>query len=282
MKRSLGAFVLSVCAFAPLSAFAQAAAPAPGALLPETIASSLLQDNNGDGVVTIAAFGDSITRGEGDFQSPDTRTDEAADPGRREASYPLRIESYLGVPVTNLGVSGESVIEGGESRFIRTILQVHPDVVIIAEGSNDGRIPAFPGQIYRAFQKMINVAHAIGVTPVISTITPVCCGHAFLQGFLDTYNPQIRLLAAVNGIALADNDHAFRNTCDIGNCRLITRNEGLHPNIEGYDVMGESEIAALLNINLFAPDGPTLLAQAIGIPPTAVRTVPDPVPAGTP
>lgn len=241
----------------------------------DPLAASILKDNNGDGLVTIAAFGDSITRGEGDFVSPGSEIEDAQDPGR-EASYPFRIETFLGIPVSNWGVSGEALTQGGESRFL-SLIQSRPDIVIIAEGTNDSRLPATPGQIYRALQKMINAAKALGTQPVLTSILPVCCGHAGEQRFIDSYNPQIRVLAGVNEVPLADAEHAFRNSCDPNNCALLSRPEGLHPNVTGYDVLGEAEIAALLGINLFAPDGPTLYAMALAIDPTQVRTVPDPV-----
>ncbi len=276
MKSLLKGAIFSVILSAPVSASAQT--PAPTGLTPELIGASYLKDNNGDGVVTIAAFGDSITKGEGDFQAASSFIEDAQLPNRPEAGYPLRIESYLNVPVFNWGDPGESLLVTGEDRFIRSILRQPHDVVIIAEGSNDARAAVSSGPIYRSLQKLINVAHVLGITPVLSTIIPACCGHSFLQGPIDTYNPQIRLLAAVNEVPLADPDHAFRNTCAVRNCRLLSRPEGLHPNIEGYDVMGEAMISALLNINIFAPDGPALYAQALGIPVTSVRTVPDPLP----
>jgi lysophospholipase L1-like esterase len=243
------------------------------------VASSLLQDNNGDGFVTLAAFGDSITRGEGDFISPNSSVDDAPNQNAREAGYPLRIEAHLGLPVSNWGDPGEDLITLGKPRFINLVTRHRPDLVIIAEGSNDARIPASPGEYGRALQSMVNVARALGTKPVVSTIIPPCCNHSFLSRFIETYNQEVKLIAAVNDIPMADPDHAFRNTCNVGNCNLLNRPEGLHPNINGYDVMGEAMIAALLNINLFAPDGPTLLGQALGIDPLSIRTVPDPLPA---
>jgi len=269
MKRALSLLLLTALTFS----FAQTT----HADDEETVPQSILFDHNGDGLVTIAAFGDSITRGEGDFQSSPTATEEAIDPGGREASYPLRIESFLGIPVSNWGFSGEALTQGGEARFL-SLIHNRPDIVIIAEGSNDGRIPASPSQMYRALQKMINASRALDVEPVLTTLVPACCGHQFLQRFLDSYNPDIRTLATVNDVRLSDADHAFRNSCDLNSCYLLTRPEGLHPDIQGYDVMGEAAISALLGINIFAPDGPTLYAQALGIDPTQVRTVPDPLP----
>ncbi|MFN8391443.1 MAG: SGNH/GDSL hydrolase family protein [Bdellovibrionota bacterium] len=269
------ALIIGLLMLAPAVARAQTA---PAALNPDVVAQSLLQDTNGDGVIDIAAFGDSITRGEGDFISPDSHVEVSPNPNRPEQGYPLRIESYLGIGVRNWGFSGEDLTEGGVARFINLVVHTRPDVVIIAEGSNDARIPASPSTYGRAIQTMINVAKAVGTTPVLSTIVPSCCDHQFLNPFLATYNNEVRTRAIVNDLVLADPHHAFSNTCDVNNCRLLNRPEGLHPNIEGYDVMGEVMISTLLKINLFAPDGPTLLSQALGVPVESIKTVPDPLP----
>ncbi|MBP9837207.1 MAG: SGNH/GDSL hydrolase family protein [Proteobacteria bacterium] len=238
---------------------------------------TLLQDRNGNGTIDILAYGDSITRGEGDFTSSKEKVFET-DPVSGEASYPLRIEKYLGIPVENDGSPGES-LTGPDTlkRFINSVISSNPDLVLIQEGSNDGRKFVTAGSFYRRMQAMINVARAYGATPVVGTITPTCLGHDFLRQFIDIYNAQIKTLAVVNKFDLADNYHSFANTCNIGNCDLINRPEGLHPNENGYDVLGEGFIATLLKINIFAPDGPTLLAQALNLPITSIYTVPDPV-----
>ena len=101
--RSLVSVVaLLSCFFCPLSAYAQ----------------DLLSDVNGDGVVKIAAFGDSVTRGTGDYNSVGAYILNALNPSG-EAGYPLRVERLLGVPVANLGQVGESCSDTGiyRSRF---------------------------------------------------------------------------------------------------------------------------------------------------------------------
>lgn len=252
------------------------------ALTPDLLSQSLLQDFNGDGTVSMIAFGDSITYGEGDFQSPDSSVSVANHPAR-PAGYPNRVEGFLGVPVANAGVGGEQLLDGGLPRMLRLISQFRPDILLIMEGSNDARVPVSAPRYHRAIQTAINVATALGVRVVIGTVPLTCCGHSFLQGAINTYNPVLRSLAVVNNFQLADVSHAMSNYCGGDpSCRLLNRPEGLHPNILGYDVIGETFTAALLKIDLFAPDGPTLLAQALGIPPTDINTPPDPVPVTTP
>ncbi len=248
------------------------------ALTPELLSSSLLQDFNGNGLIEIVAFGDSITRGEGDFISPSSEVDVTPE-ASGEAGYAVRIEGYLGVQVANYGSPGESFVFGGLPRLIAYLSRNRPDVLILMEGSNDARLPASAPIYHRAFQTAINVARALGVKILIGTVPPVCCGHQFISGPIDTYNPVLRALAPVNDVALADINKAFTNTCgNVASCRLLNRPEGLHPNILGHDVIGENMVAAILNIDLLAPGGPALLEQALGLAPGSIHTVPDAAP----
>lgn len=269
MQTKIFYFLLFLFFLAGKEAFAQGSVT-----LPE---GSLLQDFNADGRLTVVAFGDSITRGEGDFIEANSKV-ESTPRQTRPAGYALRIETYLGIDVRNLGNSGESLTsEETIERFISIISGIRPDVIIIAEGINDGRYGVTSGLFYRRLQTMINIAKAAGAVPIVTTIFQTTGAHAFLNGAISAYNTEIRVLAIVNNLELADANHAFINTCTYPECHLLNRPEGLHPNIEGYDVLGEVMTSTLLKINLFAADGPTLLSQALGIPVTDINTIPDPV-----
>lgn len=239
---------------------------------------AVLQDYNLDGRIDVAAFGDSITRGVGDFTPVGADDYVIFFPEENaEAGYPLRVERLVGVNVLNRGLPGEKLAEGGLERFIRTIVAERPDVAVISEGANDARTPTTFGAYFRLTQTMINVARAVNIQPVLMTIAPPCCNHSNLRGTVDQYNTLLRALANINEIPLADVSRGYANTCNLGNCYLFNLPEGLHPNTEGYDVIGEIVSATLLQINLFGPDGATLFAQATGILPTDVQTKPDPV-----
>ena len=259
--RSLVSVVaLLSCFFCPLSAYAQ----------------DLLSDVNGDGVVKIAAFGDSVTRGTGDYNSVGAYILNALNPSG-EAGYPLRVERLLGVPVANLGQVGESCSDTGIYRFASVVPGLDADVVVISEGINDADSQTNPQWVYLALQAMINITRASGKTPVLATITPACCVSSTIGYWVTLYNPGIRELAVVNDIALADINHAYTNTCNAGNCYLLNLPEGLHPNSSGYDVSAEAVLAAMLGIPLFSPDGAAQLETALNLAPGSVITKPDPV-----
>ncbi len=242
--------------------------------LPEPV----IGDLNGDGVVQTDAFGDSITRGVGDFVSVGEEVESVGVPSG-EAGYPLRIELLLGIPVSNLGIPGERLATRGLVRFAESQPDRRPDVVIISGGSNDAidQVPATDYQ--RSVQTMINIARATGTLPVLAGVPETCCEHSGLNAFIRPYNSVLRTLAAVNEIPFADIERGYLNTCGgDSDCFLLNRPEGLHPNETGYDVSAEVILASLLGIDIFAPDGPDLLAQALGLPAGSVQTVPDPAP----
>ena len=169
---------------------------------PEVLANSCLRDNNGDGVISLAAFGDSITRGVGDGISVGERIFETTVP-EREAGYPLRVELLLSVPVSNLGDPGERISTDGLIRFAGSIPSVKPDVVVISGGANDARDGIEVEDFSRSIQTMINIAQASGAKAVLATTPPTCCNHFFLTPNVLRYNEELRTLSAINNLAIA-------------------------------------------------------------------------------
>lgn len=265
----------------PTQVFAQTPNQSSPGIRPDFLAGSLLQDNNGSGALEVIALGDSLTRGIGDFTEPglDFFTPSEL---RGEAGYPLRIENLTGISVSNKGVPGEEFVATGFARFIQELYRQRPDVAIIMEGSNDAFHGFSEGTYFRSMQTIINIAHASGVTPVVLALPPACCDHTRSEFYIPFYNQDLQQLSTVNNTPFADLNHAFQNTCMLGSCFLLNLPEGLHPNSVGYDVIAENVLATLLNINLFAPDGPTTLEMALQLPPGSIKTIPDPAPAASP
>jgi lysophospholipase L1-like esterase len=226
----------------------------------------LLEDVNNDGRVELLAFGDSITRGVGDFFEPGefVRTVDFSPAG--EAGYPLRVEIWLNLPVLNRGVPGERINTGGVRRFARVLANSNSDHVIISEGANDAFSAYSSANLSRDLQAMINMTHALGKKPILMTIPPPCCDRGGLRPFVEEYNLRYRDLATINRIPLADTDRGFRYICPRANCPLLNLPEGLHPNSRGYDVMTETLVATFYGIDLFTPGGSSDLASALGIP----------------
>lgn len=222
------------------------------------------------------AFGDSITRGVGDFSGPESFVEFASTPvANQEAGYPLRIETFLEVAISNRGNPGEQVTDGAITRFVNELSRTPDNTILLSGGSNDSifRVPA--GQVFRALQTMINFAKVRGKEVILVNITPVCCDREDRESIIESYNDQYGALAALNNLRLADVFKGFLNTCGgvLDDCFLLSRPEGLHPNSVGYDVMGEVISAQLLGVDIFTLEGQGQFASAVGFAPT---TIPDP------
>lgn len=280
MRSNRSIFFLSLLAALALSSALTAAAQeavSEKALDLSSVSDSLLQDFNGNGIIEIMAFGDSITLGRGDFNPPGIDSRLATPITRPKAGYPLRLETWLGLPITNLGKSGEMLSYGGLARFAAELPRLRPDLVIIADGSNDAYHYVPNSEFVAAMQAVINISRVFGSRVLLVTFSPSCLIHAFVAPTLLQYSNELRVLAAVNESSFADVERAFQNSCEATSCDLLNLPEGLHPNINGYDVMAETIAATLLDIDLFAEDGPRTLEEALGLPEASVRTKPNPV-----
>ena len=242
----------------------------------EALANSMFYDHNGDGKVVVIAFGDSLTRGVGDFYSPSQHILGKIPAPDSEAGYPLRVETYTGVNVSNYGDPGEEIAVTGFERLVSAVAAARPDVVILMEGTNDA-IHLLGSREYNVLvQTEINIITSAGAEPVLITLLPVTANGSGLSPFIDAYNNEIRGLAVYNMTSLVDAHQAFENTCgQIEGCKLYNLPDGKHPNELGYDVFGEMVTATLLNINLLDPTGPQAFEQALGLAAGSTRTIPN-------
>jgi len=257
---------------------AQSTPPPAVGINPDFLSNSYLEDRNGDGQIKLAAFGDSITRGVGDFTSADEEVYSLPLPAaNQEAGYPLRIEKKALIGVANLGDPGEVLSTEGLPRYAQLIPSGGYDVIMLSGGSNDARDKITRSDFFRSVQTMINIGSIVGAQVVLVTAPPACCNHGNLSAFVREYDSTYRTLAFVNDVPLADVYQAFANTCELGNCKLLGLPEGLHPNTSGYDVMGEMVISTLLGIDLLTTDGASQYEVALNLPPGSVLTKPNPV-----
>ncbi len=222
-------------------------------LIYSSLFAQVLKDFNSDGTVSVLTFGDSITAGVGDSQGL--------------GGYPKRLGNYLGIPVSNRGISSERLITDGQARFPSVMLSSSADIVVILEGANDAIFRESSSDYERALQRVINVATALGKKVVLGAPQRPCCNKGARGPFTDAYAGVVRKLSIINDAPLADFDLAWRTTCKNKNaCELYVLPEGLHPNRTGYDVMAQVVSAALLGIDIFAPSGAAELEGALNLP----------------
>jgi len=232
---------------------------APAAAQPKLGA---LSDQNGDGVVRIVAFGDSITAGVGDGGS---NGDQLA-PATSSSGFPDRLERLIGLPVDNLGLPGEEIATSGVERILGVLTASAPDYLVITEGTNDA-VKQLGSEQYRdALQRIINVARAQGAQVVLQTLPPPCCEHSSLTLFTESYSNLIAELGLVNSLAVSDVEHAWITTCSsLLSCDLYNLPEGLHPNSRGYDVIAQTLAATMVGVDIFAASGAKDLENTLGL-----------------
>jgi len=227
---------------------------------------SLLTDVNGDGTVSVTAFGDSITYGVGDGSSPDDYVEAISDAGEPRG-YPQRLSSMLKVGVRNLGIPGEEFVTQGIYRLPAVVTKPTVDTVVVLEGSNDSVMQIPLGDFARAVQTAINITRASGKQIIFATIPPATGNHSSLAPITGSYSGKIRELAALNEIPLVDVEALWNSTCpELASCDLYNLPEGLHPNTKGYNALSQIFAAKLLGIDLTSAGGAAQLEGRLGLP----------------
>ena len=113
------------------------------------------------------AFGDSLTQGYG------------ANAG---ADYPAQLSKLLGIPIQNLGVAGETSVDG--LKRITDVEALQPQVVLLCFGGNDVLQSLSREQMYSNLSVMIDRLHARGSFVVLIGIRgPSIVGDANAKGF---------------------------------------------------------------------------------------------------
>lgn len=234
-----------------------------------------LEDRNGDERIVVDGFGDSIAFGFGDGTTPGQYIEEAP---RTDGTlgFLQRLRKWMGVRTNNFGEPGELITEEGVQRFPTIARNSSSDYIGIIEGINDARLLVSPGKYNRALQKMVNVAVALGKTPIVFTTPPSCCDRSGSESIAGAYSAEATKIASLNAIPLADTARAWRSTCpDLSECSLYNRPEGLHPNARGYAAIAQVLLSALLDIDIFVDTKQAELADALGLTPEQIVVKPD-------
>lgn len=120
------------------------------------------------------------------------------------AGYPSDLSSMTGKNAVNEGMTGE-LSEGGARRVSSVLSTYNTGYLCILYGFNDlyanRRSPA---DVIQSLSQIVAAARAVGVVPVLATLTPVSGNYAVYQSAIDDLNDQIRGLASSQGVALAD------------------------------------------------------------------------------
>ena len=204
----------------------------------------------------IAVIGNSITDGRGSTTNKHNRWTDIM-------SECLNAQGSKSWGVLNLGIGGNCVLRGGLSepavkRFDRDVLgQSGCTAVVIFEGINDiggsdGRSEQVAKEMIEAFKEFIKKVHARGIKVYLATITPFgnCFydkGNYFKEAARQTVNNWIRTNKEADGYI--DFDEAMRDPNNPRQLREELQEDWLHPNANGYKVMGEYAAKYFLGIH---------------------------------
>jgi lysophospholipase L1-like esterase len=142
----------------------------------------------------------------------------------------------FGMGANNLTVSGQYQ-DSGVVRFGRDV--VPRDKIkwlIVLEGINDivySNVQAQP--IISAYQQIIQQAHAEGILVYGSPITPTGQGNTAIRAEV---NQWIRTSGEFD--AVIDLETVIRDPGNVNGIATMFNNDGLHPNITGYEAMGNA------------------------------------------
>jgi len=199
------------------------------------------------GELVILGFGDSIAQGVGCIPSctPEPIPDNGG--GMRNGGYEPALETILAADsrpsqVLNWGAHGEKTFTG-VLRITSVLTDPTADYILILEGTNDYWHISYTDTIIN-LGLMIDSSVDQNVIPILSTLTPDADRPE--KQIPTTYNPAIRDLAAQKGVTLADQYAAL-----IDSWESLYTDDGLHPNLAGYQVMAQTWFNAI-------PEGPTV------------------------
>ncbi len=135
--------------------------------------------------------------------------------------YPAQLSSLIGIPVTNLGVPGDTTAMALER--INDVLNNNPRIVLITLGGNDFKNGVSKEIAFNNLEIIINIIQEKGALVILGGINIPLFG----KGFGNAY----KLIAKKTGSVLVPN--VYKGI--LGNPGLMC--DRIHPNNSGYNIM---------------------------------------------
>jgi lysophospholipase L1-like esterase len=157
-------------------------------------------------------------------------------------------------PYLDRGISGQTTPQM-LVRFRQDVIDLNPKVVVILAGTNDiagNTGPSTPEMIQDNFKSMVEIARANGVQPVLASILPAS-DYPWKPGLepgpkIASLNAWLKSYAEKNGLVYLDY-YSVMVDDKLGLPANLSK-DGVHPNKEGYAIMGplaEKAIAAAIS-----------------------------------
>ncbi len=139
--------------------------------------------------------------------------------------------------VVNASITGDTT-SGGRSRLPDALERHEPAIVIIELGGNDGLRGQPLEAMRRNLQAMIEHARSAGARVLLLGIRlPPNYGRAYIERFIGVYED----LAHTTGVALVP-----RVLEGVGERREFMQDDGIHPNVDGHEVILDNVWPTLL------------------------------------
>ena len=163
-------------------------------------------------------------------------------------------EFFQGKPYLDRGISGQTTPQM-LVRMRQDVVNLQPRVVVILAGTNDiagNTGPSTPEMIEDNFKSMVEIARANGIQPVLASILPAS-DYPWKPGLepgpkIVALNTWLRGYAEKNGLVYLDYYSAMVN--DKMGLPANLSKDGVHPNKDGYAIMGplaDKAVAAALS-----------------------------------
>jgi lysophospholipase L1-like esterase len=163
-------------------------------------------------------------------------------------------EFFQGKPYLDRGISGQTTPQM-LVRVRQDVVDLQPRVVVILAGTNDiagNTGPSTPEMVEDNFKSMVEIARANGIQPVLASILPAS-DYPWKPGMepgpkIVALNTWLKSYAEKNGLVYLDYYSAMVN--DKMGLPANLSGDGVHPNKDGYAIMGplaEKAVAAALS-----------------------------------
>ena len=186
--------------------------------------------------MTIVALGDSITAGNPGFRSPSEFPPDGS--GNESSQYEYWImQRHPEWRVLNRGIGGQRSDEILR-RFNSDVLAVKPDVVILLAGINDLYQGRPPEHVITHLRQLAQQATDARVRVMLCTVLPFDGMSDHVAKGIATVNDWIRDYTESHHLGYCDTFHAMEDPEQRGT--LISTDDGMHPDVDGYRRMGEA------------------------------------------
>ncbi len=205
-----------------------------------------------DDRTVVAALGDSITAGNPLYDPDPANREELGFGSDPESQYEYWAEeSEPTLDFTNCGVFGERTDE--IARRLAACTE-GADVVVVQGGINDiaQALSSGPALVDEALgaaaaniDGMLAAAEDRGLDAAVANVLPWNNGHPAADDPIAELNRRIDEIAEARGVALLDFHKALEDPNQPGVMAPLYTDDGDHPSIEGYRVLGELAAAEL-------------------------------------